>query len=250
MDAVVTLARRADERSVRRPAYLPHAIASRLIQRKAPTVFPPYLLAFPKRAFTQMVDRKTFLSLLSRQLYPVLRAEGFKGSGTTLRRLDGPVIHVFNVQGSSSGNQCYLNLGAHLSFLPGEGGSVVQAAKIEEPHCIFRERLVPPPGKQFGWAYGSTIEQAEENIEFIVSEWPSLGRPFFDRYKNFPESFVALVSGTSPSTIHPRDCLHFARICKELDLADLAVAFARSGRERVGERAIGLRADLDKILLP
>lgn len=38
-----------------------------------------------------MPDRKAFLSLLGKHLYPVLRAEGFNGSGATLRRFNGAV---------------------------------------------------------------------------------------------------------------------------------------------------------------
>jgi hypothetical protein len=195
-----------------------------------------------------MVDRKTFLSLLSKHLYPILRAEGFKGSGTTLRRINGQVIHVFHVQGSSSGTQCYLNLGVHLSFLPTAGGAVVPPEKIEEPHCVFRERMEPPPGPQFGWAYCGTVEEALTNVEFIVSEWLSLGRAFFGRYKSFPESFAALVSQVPPSSIHPAHCLHYARIATELGQIEAAAAFAKSGLERAGERATSLRAELEKIL--
>jgi hypothetical protein len=195
-----------------------------------------------------MVDRKTFLSLLSKRLYPVLRAEGFKGSGTTLRRINGPVIHVFNVQGSSSGNTFYLNLGAHLSFLTPEGVNGVQPEKMMESGCVFRERMHPPPGPRFGWAYCDTMEQAIENVEFILSEWPSQGQAFFEQYKSFPESFAALISQTMPSSIHPGRCLHFARIAAELGRVDAAADFARSGLARVGEGASGARANLEKML--
>lgn len=195
-----------------------------------------------------MIDRKVFLSLLSKRLYPVLRSEGFKGSGTTLRRIDGPVIHVFNVQGSSGGNQCYLNLGVHLAFLPPEGGGTVIPEKMDEPGCVFRTRIDPPSGPQFGWAYCNSIEEALENIEFIVSEWPTVGRAFFDRYMHYPEGFEALVSKTSPSILHPRECLHFARIARELGLSGVATEFAKSGLERAGERATSLRADLSRFI--
>lgn len=195
-----------------------------------------------------MVDRKAFLSLLSKRLYPVLRAEGFKDSGTTLHRVNGPVIHVFNFQGSSSGNTFYLNLGAHLSFLAPEGESGVQPEKMMESGCVFRERMHPPTGPQFGWAYCDTMEQALENIEFIVSEWPSQGQAFFEQYRSFPESFAALISQTMPSSIHPARCRYFARIAAELGRIDAATDFARSGLLRIGERASGARINLEKML--
>lgn len=195
-----------------------------------------------------MVDRKAFLSLLSKHLYPVLRAEGFKGSGTTLRRARGPVVHVFNVQGSSGSQHCYLNLGAHLTFLPAEGGLPVVPDKLEESHCVFRGRIHPPPGPGFGWVYGDSEEDALESVAFIVSEWPLLGHAFFTPYESFPESFEALISLAQPDAVQPRMCLHYARIAVELGQSDAALAFARSGLERAAERATSLRADLRKVI--
>lgn len=51
------------------------------------------------------MNRTTFLKLLTQKLFPVLKTEGFEGSGQTLRRIDGPLIHVFNVQGASGGRR-------------------------------------------------------------------------------------------------------------------------------------------------
>ena len=80
-----------------------------------------------------MIDRKTSFSLLARHLHPVLRAAGFKGSGATLRRISGPLIHIFNVRGSRSAPVCYLNLGVHLAFLPPEGGLPLPQADALHP---------------------------------------------------------------------------------------------------------------------
>src|SRR5262245_59375256 len=90
---------------------------------------------------------------LQKSLWRALRAEGFSGSGNTLRRLDLPIIHVFNIQGSPPGGSCYLNLGSHLAFLPAEGGEAVAPADMLEYHCAFRGRVEPAPGPAFGWAY-------------------------------------------------------------------------------------------------
>ena len=89
------------------------------------------------------MDRKHFTSLLSKRLYPLLRAEGFRGTGATLRRVSEPVVEVFNVQGSSGGDRCYLNLGVHLTFLPAAGGRIVLPGELKESHCAFRTRIDP-----------------------------------------------------------------------------------------------------------
>jgi hypothetical protein len=194
------------------------------------------------------VDRSGFLKLITREFYPLLRAEGFRGAGTTLRRIQEPIIHVFNFQGSTSEHGCYLNLGAHLSFIPTEGGSAVQPASILEYHCVFRGRIDPPPGQSFPWSYGSSDEDAAENVAFLVSEWPTQGRPFFDRYSKYPESFITLVSGVNPNEVDARDCLHFARIARQLNMPDRAATFLHVGLAKAPEQATLLRADLTGLL--
>lgn len=194
------------------------------------------------------MNRTTFLKLLTHKLYPVLKAEGFQGSGQTLRRIDGPLIQVFNVQGASGGKACYLSLGAHLAFLPGEGGGAVVPQETEEADCVFRDRMEPPPGPAFGWAYGSSREQAEENVDFIVSEWAGPGRAFFAKHGSYPQSFEQMLRDTDPQQIHARTALHLARIAAHLGDHERARALVDAGLARAPERATGLKADLAKVL--
>jgi hypothetical protein len=195
-----------------------------------------------------MTTRAAFLKLLTRQLYPVLQAEGFEGTGQTLRRIEGPVIHVFNVQGASGGKQCYLNLGAHLDFLPTEGGGQVAPTEIEESHCVFRDRMDPPPGPAFGWAYGSSMAETEETVAFIVSEWSGPGRAFFARYGSYPQGFLQMLRETDPTAIHARTALHLARIAVHLGERSIAQALVDTGLAKAPERATSLKADLEKVL--
>jgi len=189
----------------------------------------------------------TFLTLLAKELYPVLHAEGFQGSGTTLRRIREPVIHVFNVQGSSNGNRCYLNLAAHLSFLPTEGGGDVPAKSLRESHSVFRDRIDPPDG-QPGWSYGVTHEEAARQVECIAAQWTAQGRPFFQRYADYPASFLAILTDALSADLHGREALHYARIARHLGQTDSAAAFARRGLEGCPEKARSLRAELEKLL--
>jgi hypothetical protein len=194
------------------------------------------------------MNRTAFLKLLTLKLFPVLKAEGFEGSGQTLRRIDGPLIHVFNVQAASGGKACYLNLGAHLDFLPTEGGAQVEPDAMEESHCVFRDRMDPPPGPAFGWAYGATQAQAQETVEFIVSEWAGPGRAFFARHGRYPQSFEQMLRDTDPNLIHARTALHLARIAEHLGDRERAKALVDAGLARAPERATGLKADLAKVL--
>jgi hypothetical protein len=194
------------------------------------------------------VDRSGFLKVLTKKFYPVLRAEGFRGSGSTLRRIEEPVIHVFNFQGSSSSDRCYLNLGAHLSFLPPVGRHGVTPASIREYHCAFSDRIDPPAGQEFGWVYGLTPEEAALNVDFLVSEWHTQGQPFFRRYASYPESFLSLLNQTSPDDLNGRDALIYARIAIHLGRPDLAMTFSEAGLESAPETASILREELIGVL--
>lgn len=187
-----------------------------------------------------------FPKALQKRLWPILRSEGFVGSGATLRRLHSPLIHVFNIQGSSSGNQCYLNLGAHLDFLPSEGGLAVEPERFLEPYCAFRDRI-DPPAEAYGWEYLDDAAAAER-IELAAEAWTLQSRPFFEKYSGFPETFRRLVLDCTPSELHPRTALTYARIALHIGESDRAAELARNGLDRVSISATILRGHLKKIL--
>ena len=54
---------------------------------------------------TENLDRNGFLKLRAREFYPMLREGGFRGSGSTLRRIQEPVVHVINFQGCRWGER-------------------------------------------------------------------------------------------------------------------------------------------------
>ena len=184
---------------------------------------------------------------LSRRILPVLRADGFHGSGTTFRRIEGPVIHVFNIQGSTAGGRCYLNLGAHLDFLPSEGGGEVLPDKIEECQCAFRDRIDPPAGA-YGWDYLDQPETIAERIQLVLEEWRLQGGTFFDRYRSFPKSFESLLAKTDPQKVHPAEGRTFVRIALRLGDRKRARDFAQTALTKASERATILRSDLEHLL--
>ena len=92
------------------------------------------------------MDRNAFLKRLAARFYPVLRAEGFKGSGTALRRHDGDFHHIVAVQASAGGAGCYLNLGAHIDFLPAEGGGAFPAKRAILPGQFLAGNVEMHPG--------------------------------------------------------------------------------------------------------
>ncbi len=190
----------------------------------------------------------SFNKLLSTRFYPLLRAEGFRGSGTTLRRINLPVVQVFNVQGSAGTDRCYINLGVHLSFLPSAGQILTEPNKVKEYDCEFRERLQSPPAYQHGWQYGHHELEAELIIKQMIEEWKKQAQPFFAKYQNFPTSFVALLSSTDSTTLHPGHALTLARIALQLGRVDKAQEMAAEALSRVNPPATSLRDDIEQFL--
>ncbi len=185
-----------------------------------------------------------FRTALQRALWRSLRANGFAGSGNTLRRVTLPVVHVFNIQGDRYGGGCYLNLGAHLAYLPAEGGGNVAVADLLEYHCVFRDRVVPAHGPSHPWAYLEDPTPAQESIEFALEALELQAKPFFARYGSYPKSFATLVAESDPSSVHGRDALTYSRIALDLQLKERAMEFIEAGLRSCPERATLLRDEL------
>lgn len=191
------------------------------------------------------MDLPTFQKALATHLYPVLRREGFKGSGATLRRVDAPLVHIFNVQGSAAGGRCYLNLGVQLDFLSSAGAHPLD--KLLEHDCAFRERLHATAGGGH-WHYGAAAQDCAAGAQAAVVAWEDRGRPWFARMARWPADFAALVDTFDIHTAHPARGLRMAMIARRLGDAPRARAIADAALARTPERASGLREDLRRFL--
>jgi hypothetical protein len=195
-------------------------------------------------------EREAFFAALRNRLFPVLRAQGFRGSGTTLRRISEPVVHVVNVQGSSTGQRCYVNLGAHLSFLPGPGGGYVPDCKLLEYQCVFRRRVDPEPTYQFGWPYAPTSVV----IPLLVSSFEQQAGAFFRALSAFPGTLLSVSPDDflSPSReaapFMSATPYVFVLIHQRLGNTSKAKEFARVGLDTVSPSASSLRALYERLL--
>jgi hypothetical protein len=185
------------------------------------------------------MNRRMFGKQLATHLYPALRAEGFRGSGATLRRFSGgPLVHVFNVQGSDTGRHCYLNLGVHLMFLSDDERP---AEKLLEHHCAFRKRM----GKD--WSYGSNETECDASARAAVDEWRTQGRTYFAPYMRFPEDFTRLLDAFDPD-VAPHRSLIMGRIALALGRRSQASHIAQAALGLVGPVASSFRARLRELL--
>jgi hypothetical protein len=133
---------------------------------------------------------KRFHQRLKHEFAPLLRADGFKGSGNTFRRIRGDRIDVINVQGSLYAGQCCINVATHYSFLPSAGGDgVTDPQKFKEYDCAFRERLHEATESDRWWTYGASDAETEASVATLVDLYKRRGALFFERFEPFPEVF-------------------------------------------------------------
>ncbi|RZL61162.1 MAG: DUF4304 domain-containing protein [Variovorax sp.] len=194
------------------------------------------------------MDRSAFLKLLAARFYPVLRAEGFKGSGTALRRHDGDFHHIVAVQGAAGGAGCYINLGAHIDFLPAEGGGPFDPATFDEPSCAFRMRLDAPDGPH--WRYGATEAEAQATVAALLAAWGAQGQAFFAGFTQAGRAsqLEGLIAAREGSQVHAAHALLGARIALHTGDAARAQRMATAALPRVPERATALRAKLEALV--
>jgi Domain of unknown function (DUF4304) len=194
------------------------------------------------------MQRESFLRLVSQRLYPALRATGFRGSGTTLRRIDVPVVHVFNVQGGSAGNEFFVNLGATLTNLQMHGVTPTSACTLKEYQCVFRERVDPPAQPNRAWPYPHSDAEAEQTLNDLSTQYAAIAEPWLALHGKWPESFVDLVEAGDALEPPAAHMLVLARIALVLHRTQRAGLLGRAALERCPASASGLRFDLEQLV--
>ena len=205
-----------------------------------------------------MDARARFLGQFKLVVVPILREEGFVGSGNTYRRLLGDVVHVLHVQGSIYGGQCCVCLGIHLGFFPSAGGKATpDLKKLTEPDCEYRARLRYPDAKDTWWQYGDNDNEALQSAEDIKATYLNVGRDFFRRFSSFPDDFTRITpdnfadrttDNCPPSFSAIRALLAQARIYSHLQRHDYANQFARLGLSELQDsKATGLIAEFRQL---
>ena len=197
-----------------------------------------------------------FHQLLKRDFSPLLRADGFKGSGNTFRRVKGDRIDIIGVQGSRSAGQCCVNLAVHYSFLPSEGGGrVTDPKKFKEYDCTFRSRLHEATEGDHWWTYGVSDADAEASLSDLIDMYKRRGALFFAKFEPFPDVFGRMtpadidagdLSKMPAAMTLPHAAMIMARIMKHLGRAEKCREFAEAGLRHVG-RAAGLQWELERL---
>jgi len=182
--------------------------------------------------------KPVFMEWLKTHWNPILRAAGFKGSGTTFRRVSGAFAHVINIQSRSDGSRCCVNLGVQPQLQPIRGFSEApDFDKIKEWNCEIRHRLTPATSEcDYWWSFGSSEQEARTNAASLIDVWNSRGEEFFRPYVQMPGPVAAATVADFESdrnnvfpTTKVLAVLLCARICLETKDFARAVGFSEYG---------------------
>jgi len=193
-------------------------------------------------------------SSIRNHLSPVLKSDGFFGSGRTFRRISGDFIHVVQIQGSRYGGKFAVNLGIQPRSIPDVAGNLPEATKIKPELCEFRRRLSEAKGDQW-WDHAGSKESMDAAVRAAASVYATVGRRVFAELSG-PESLLHNVtpaqfeagqygfSGFGSTKIRMARSLALMRQSAR-NLAD-AGAFARIALANLGA-AHALRAELEAL---
>lgn len=204
-----------------------------------------------------MGGQETFRNLLKQNLSPLLRADGFKGSGTNFRRIKGEAIHIIDIQGSKWGGECCVNLAVHFLFLPTTIGQPVgDHKKLRHSACEFRSRLHGPGESDHWWPYGETEAESQSSADDLINTHRKWGTTYFEQFEPFPDVFEKITAAELDagdfSKLPPtqgtlvRLALTMARIMSHLKRFEKCREFAEVGLRHLGN-ASGLRPELEQL---
>ncbi|MCV2366471.1 DUF4304 domain-containing protein [Paucibacter sp. DJ1R-11] len=191
---------------------------------------------------------------LKQHLAPLLRSDGFSGTGRTFRRVRDGWIQVIGVQGSRHGGQFAINLGLQPLSVAHVLGELPDPKKITDSLCEFRRRLTADGSDQW-WSHGQSQESMNQAAEQAAAVYVTVGRkllasvsgpqsPFEqispEVFARSTESFVGFGS------TRVRMALVLSLLRRSQHRFSESAAFAEIGLGDVGSAA-GLRPKLEEL---
>lgn len=191
---------------------------------------------------------------LREHLTPLLREDGFSGSGRTFRRLRDGWVQVVGVQSSRYGGQFAINLGLQPLSVVHVLEELPDPKKITDSLCEFRRRLSVNGSDQW-WSHGPSQESMDAAAQQAATVYATVGQDLFAAVGGpqspfdsispamFAQSTASFLGfGSTPV----RMALVLARLRRAQDRKVESAAFAEIGLIGVGS-AVGLRCELEAL---
>jgi len=208
-----------------------------------------------------MDSKSIFYTQLKENFIPMLRDQGFIGSGQHFNRINGEIVHAINIQNNKNGESCCINLGLHFTFLPvcWDSTKILDLMRIKEVDCEFRTRLAPKGETDYWWKFNGNglFGNTKKSVKHLNETYIEVGNDFFERFNSVESittllevsllkksDFIDYAGGITPV----RGALTMARIYKHQGNLELQNKYARTGLEIIGN-AIALKTELEKLAI-
>ena len=184
-------------------------------------------------------------------LVPILKKDGFRGSGRKYYKHSGQWLQLLNVQGSRYGGSFAVNLAIHYATAPDLVGNPPDPAKMTEAHCELRRRLAEDRADMW-WKHESSTESMFEAVQSASAMYEKVGRKYFANAIETLDSMTAEalshgsydLQGFHPGV--PRLGLALARIRKLQGRATESQMFAAVALRNL-EVAVSWKAELEAL---
>ncbi|MBK8726003.1 MAG: DUF4304 domain-containing protein [Holophagaceae bacterium] len=128
---------------------------------------------------------KTYLS-------PLLRSDGFSGSGREFRKTQGILVQVLQIQGSREGGKFTVNISIQPISIPDVLGKPVDPKKISFASCEFRARMTESGLDQW-WAHDGSQASMDAAVQDVARVYIAVGRQMLIAISS-PESPIFTLS--------------------------------------------------------
>jgi hypothetical protein len=199
-------------------------------------------------------DKPSLAKAMQTKFAPVLRGDGFLGSGQRYWRVINEQAQVLEAQVSSSGGKFAVNLGLQPVLVPLRSGDFSKPKSLRATDCLFRRRLAHENADQW-WEYAPDQSSIDEAVKQACHVYVQLGRQQLNSVAA-PASHLNAVSAEAFAAGH-FDFQGFGntKILMVWSLAQMrkaaghnaeAVKFAQLALEYIGDGAAGrsLRTDI------
>lgn len=208
-----------------------------------------------------MSDPKPNLAkAIQSQFAPILRRDGFSGTGQRYWRVVGGQCHVVEVQGSRYGGKFAVNMGIQPMSVPLRSGEIREPKRMRDVDCMFRRRLAIERADQW-WDYQPHQQSMDTAARAACAVYEQVGRGQLELMAQpnspintlTPEAFAARsydFKGFGNTSVLIAWTL--AHMRKAAGNSAEAHAFAQVALEEIGDKPVGsaLVAELRELLEP
>jgi hypothetical protein len=196
-----------------------------------------------------------FKKIVTKELAPVLRKNGWKGSGFDYTIHKDNIIKGLTIQPSGSGGKFCIEVGIHFDFIPLTVEK--EFSKMKAWDMDIRSRLTPNNDYDFWWNFPKTEDQTRDLFEELVKLISSIGESYFEKFINWednvlkfsPEDVEEGVTKKLINITQMRTALLLARINKHLNNNEKAIEFSEYGLSKVnGNKGAGLIPHFEEII--